>query len=285
MRTKSYHALGLPPNSSEQAIKKAYRKLAFQFHPDKNPNPEAKKRFIEITHAYEYLLRNVEIPNDSSYSAPFEEQLKTEAYQKEQERFRVLKEERLKKMRYAQFRKEQIKQQNEQEERRFFRKLTTGYRWFLFRLFAYVLSIISVLSVIDYNLPSNIVSYHVKDIKDSYGGLTEVLVSEIKLDDGRTVMMSSYRNYLPPVNSRVLIEESPIFRTTRYVSGYRDISWYFRNPTDFNEFSLFPFFQLLMLVPLFVVFYKKQDLNFNIMYHLSTFFIYPLVLIYMMYRI
>uniref|UniRef100_A0A0C9RIX4 DnaJ protein ERDJ3B n=1 Tax=Wollemia nobilis TaxID=56998 RepID=A0A0C9RIX4_9CONI len=51
-----YDVLQVPRGASEEHIKKAYRKLALKFHPDKNPgNEEATKRFAEISNAYEVL--------------------------------------------------------------------------------------------------------------------------------------------------------------------------------------------------------------------------------------
>ena len=51
-----YAALEIPPSASIADIKKAYRKLALQFHPDKNPgDPYAGSRFAEIKEAYEVL--------------------------------------------------------------------------------------------------------------------------------------------------------------------------------------------------------------------------------------
>jgi molecular chaperone DnaJ len=41
--------------ATEAEIKKAYRKLAMEYHPDRNPAPEAEARFKEITEAYEVL--------------------------------------------------------------------------------------------------------------------------------------------------------------------------------------------------------------------------------------
>ncbi|KAI8616656.1 hypothetical protein BC830DRAFT_1167650 [Chytriomyces sp. MP71] len=51
--TKLYDVLGVSQGCSENELKKAYRKLALQFHPDKNP--DAGEKFKEISHAYEIL--------------------------------------------------------------------------------------------------------------------------------------------------------------------------------------------------------------------------------------
>jgi molecular chaperone DnaJ len=50
-----YNLLGVPRDASEADIKKAYRKLAMEYHPDRNSSPEAEARFKEITEAYEVL--------------------------------------------------------------------------------------------------------------------------------------------------------------------------------------------------------------------------------------
>jgi len=51
-----YKILDLPPYSSVEEIKKAYRKKARLFHPDINQAPDAKDLFISITEAYEFLI-------------------------------------------------------------------------------------------------------------------------------------------------------------------------------------------------------------------------------------
>jgi len=55
MAKSLYETLGLSDNASESEIKKAYRKLARQYHPDVNKDPSAEEKFKEINAAYEVL--------------------------------------------------------------------------------------------------------------------------------------------------------------------------------------------------------------------------------------
>ncbi|MCD6353303.1 MAG: J domain-containing protein [Proteobacteria bacterium] len=73
--TKNYYrTLGLRSDSSAEEIKKVYRKLAMQYHPDRNGgSPESGERLKEINEAYQ-ILGNEEKRKryDLQYRQPFE---------------------------------------------------------------------------------------------------------------------------------------------------------------------------------------------------------------------
>ena len=50
-----YDVLGVPRTASDHDIKEAYRRLAFEYHPDRNPSAEAEERFKDISEAYSVL--------------------------------------------------------------------------------------------------------------------------------------------------------------------------------------------------------------------------------------
>jgi len=75
--TEYHQLLGINSQADERIIKKAYRKKAFEFHPDINKSPEASSHFIRITEAYEFLIHSTTKAGfNSSIKNPFEEQMR-----------------------------------------------------------------------------------------------------------------------------------------------------------------------------------------------------------------
>lgn len=54
--TDPYKVLGLSPDASDEEVKRAYRRLAMQYHPDRNPDdPEAARKMQEVNDAYDRI--------------------------------------------------------------------------------------------------------------------------------------------------------------------------------------------------------------------------------------
>ncbi|TAH50399.1 MAG: J domain-containing protein [Betaproteobacteria bacterium] len=66
----AYTLLGLNPGVAQKDIKRAFRRLAMQWHPDRNPDPAALERFRSLRAAYEYLLADGDNGSDVDADAP-----------------------------------------------------------------------------------------------------------------------------------------------------------------------------------------------------------------------
>ncbi|KAL7152268.1 hypothetical protein ABFS83_04G086100 [Erythranthe nasuta] len=90
-RESPYEVLGVPSSASTKDIKRAYRKLALQFHPDVNKEAGAQEKFMRIKHAYNTLLTSKSRGNydagnrgsDYSYSTTGSYQTKTREAEEE----------------------------------------------------------------------------------------------------------------------------------------------------------------------------------------------------------
>lgn len=70
MLNKYFALLELSPNASDEEIKKAYKRLALKYHPDKNQDdPAATNKFKEISEAYQILLKKSVPQQNISYQS------------------------------------------------------------------------------------------------------------------------------------------------------------------------------------------------------------------------
>jgi len=71
-----YQTLGVTRNSTIEEIKKSYKKLAFQFHPDRYDGDSSK--FLNIQESYQFLLKNHKVhKNDAAFTSMFTDMFKT----------------------------------------------------------------------------------------------------------------------------------------------------------------------------------------------------------------
>jgi curved DNA-binding protein CbpA len=65
-----YEVLGLSDDADEKQIKKAYRKLALKYHPDRNKDADAAEKFREINEAYAVLTGKEKSSVDKKSAEP-----------------------------------------------------------------------------------------------------------------------------------------------------------------------------------------------------------------------
>jgi len=113
LKDQHLNILGLKKGASDADIKKAFRKKALQFHPDKNQNKNAEVQFVKICEAYNYLIEHKEDPsseiNHTEFAQQFRSQIK-KRYNKElsEEEFELHLKKARKKAKIKQFKEENI---------------------------------------------------------------------------------------------------------------------------------------------------------------------------------
>ena len=72
VEAKDYHKiLGVPKNAKKDEIRRAYRRLALIYHPDRNKDADAGERFREINEAYRVLSGIERAPEDDPRSGEY----------------------------------------------------------------------------------------------------------------------------------------------------------------------------------------------------------------------
>ena len=93
MKRNYYQILNISKSASKDEIKKSYRKLAFEFHPDKNKSADAKEKFIQINLAHETLINDqlrseYDLTLSQTENENFTSKRESEYYRKSEQEFR-----------------------------------------------------------------------------------------------------------------------------------------------------------------------------------------------------
>lgn len=77
MSSPDFHQiLGVAQDASDADIKRAYKRLAMRWHPDRNPDPQAQDQFRRVREAFERLTRKADVILDEHHDAPASEPAK-----------------------------------------------------------------------------------------------------------------------------------------------------------------------------------------------------------------
>lgn len=265
--SECYRILGLPAGASEALIKKQFKKLALRFHPDRNSSPEAHNQFILISNAVDQLLN---VKNNTTDQSRKKSQPANPASK------RAVQEQR---MREAKERFEKQRRSDELEQERYFKSLTTGKKWQLYKLIVLLSFALSFVLLLDLILPHHhekdkIVAFYPKAIS----GIKYDYVYEVAFSKNKTLFAQRFFENWQLSESAVIIEKSRLFHTP--ISFHEMTS----NPSaqayfDFNLAALGIPLMILFLVPLIPYFFQRKTVYFTFMYHVSFWIIGPLGII------
>lgn len=82
-----YQVLGVSKSATKEQIRKAFKKLAIKWHPDKNPSPAAQSRFLELNEAHEILSDPARKRDWDEYGARNDQEKRQKQQQREQQRY------------------------------------------------------------------------------------------------------------------------------------------------------------------------------------------------------
>lgn len=245
-----YKTLGLNSSASKSQIKRAYRKLAMKYHPDKNNSSQAQIIFIEINEAYSYLTdENNQIaekpvikksPRNSSKISP-EELKKRMEWAKRYVELKKIKEEKINEISYYKIQKSSLK-------------------WIIPTINS-ISIFFAFLIFLDFKvLPTNslsveLITYYVDmdskklalKFKDTENNKFKFGVS---LDDIRTINVTSIKKYT--------CQKSKLFRQKTYLLLKFD-NKDFMIFNHYCVYKIFYFYFILLLLPLITIFSKGPN--------------------------
>ncbi|MFD1551883.1 hypothetical protein DNU06_01710 [Putridiphycobacter roseus] len=255
-----FKILGITPTVDKVLIKRAYRKKAFEWHPDRNTSKEASKRFIELTEAYEFLVFDKVNTVTKGPVVTREELLQA-------------------RMKHARARYYESKMKEAIAEQAYFEKLVSGNSAKLYYWFSLFSMLFGVLWLVDfYLLPKKSVA----EIINSYvhqGGYFH-----FKVQDGNYIFKAQEVFGLLHNNS-ILAYYTSVFNDLKYIQ-LNNMNAGVTLVYPVFSFSFFtPFVQFVFMMPFLTLQFKKPQPWFTLVYFTTVYFVFPFLIFVLFYKI
>jgi hypothetical protein len=257
IKNKYFSILGIAPTNDEAIIKKAYRKLAFKYHPDKNNSSSAQAKFIEITEAYEIVTGTQKLPSQISVPTKTPEEIRQDRIKAAKKRYK------------------RSKQKEIEEELEYYKLLISGKRWKFIKVFGYVSFGLALLLILDFYLPYQSINETIDYIwrHDNYISLDLKNGSYyFNTFDGMQTLNHPDIKYRQTYIFKDLID----IRVKDYFGEYTTVE------PEFTIKRLFPLLPLFLSIPIFTFFYKRPNPLFTIL-HLTSRYVIPIIFLFVLF--
>lgn len=265
--SQHHRNLGIPIGASKTEIKKAYRKLAMLLHPDKNPDPKAAELFAELQDSYDALMHPAPLNDTTNVNT---HTTRSKKQQTPAERTREARKQ------YA----EHMARQKASDER-YFQGLMTGKRGIYFKLGWILSAVVCFAILLDVFLPA----HHIPDEFHYYSKISDQRgTSAPKISVG-TARSEFY-----------IVENAPYFLLSSHPELYIEKTRLLHFPVQLLHpiqgelinypilsgfWPLLPFPLLMLVIPFILVFYRKRTAYFTALYMISSYVVFPLVLLFL----
>ena len=272
MRNAFLDLFGLTHGATDVEIKKRYRELVLQVHPDVNDSPNAEAQFRLIQKAYEYLSDESK-QLDGMYSQYNQaKQTKkgdagTSELSPEEKRAEMAK-------RAREFSKVAHKEAK-QVEQDVFDMLTSKMPWLAVRVLSFCFVLFGAFVLIDFWLPlqGNMKKVEHKVFYELFDKKTVFFNDGTQEDVNEAAFLALGKGDSLSFEYTMMLQEFEGYRIIRITKGPIFIDG------KFNLLDYYPLFPALFILPLFLLFYKKNEVKFYLLY-LACFSIYPGLLLH-----
>lgn len=247
---KAYEILGLKVGATPEEVKRAYRRLAFKYHPDINPSAAAHELFIHVQKAYEIIITAektwTEVRSESEHSNP---------QTRDRDQMRANREEAMRYGRERAQRLDRIQMQREAKQYARFKK-SIFYPWTI--AMTYVSLVMFILIFADAFLLTNVNHGYVKAkeaVKTHLFGMDYTSAYKLTFGNGETVELAASVGSQINTESHISFAQSLIFRDIpRVYVVSKDLKAYTKN--TFNK-PPYIFFLIFLAIP-FLLFYVDR---------------------------
>jgi hemerythrin len=266
-----YSILGLNSSATDAEVKRRFRELAKQYHPDRNPNEDATAKFQRLLEAYERIIKKDFDANTGFVSKSNQgnrgnhEAQHREFHRKAWERY------------------EQMRKEQEAYSKEVFMAFTSGYRMRIKLIIGICCFALLAVLIADETLPlkpihDRVVGYN----STSYQSFTNGYVNEVSTGYGHHFFLANYTPTLFNEQSEITYYQTAISRSDVYVS--HNGKWI---EVHFTYYWARWFLYLLFVLGIIIPFYRKDTILLYLSTYMSLYVISGVVCSYVLlnYRI